>query len=993
MKPASNIPSIADYVLIERIGAGSYGEVWRARGVTGRERAVKVVYRGSFESERPYQREFDGIRRFESVSRGHPHLVAVFHVGRLEGDAGFYYVMELADPVSARAADSGDATSERYRPRTLREDLDARRFLGASELLSLGAGLAEALKHLHDHGLIHRDVKPSNIIVVDGVPKLADIGLVAEAGESRSFVGTEGFVPPEGPGSVQGDVYSLGKVLFEAMTGRDRTEFPELPADFGSRPDHASLLELNEVILRACDRDPARRHGSMEEVLAELRLLQGGHSLRRFRQVERRLIRFRRFGALVGLVAVLAMGAWWLARIDVTRQRTNFEIAERLRRQAESADQRAREQLHATSVALARASRLTVSAGRLGTAMEAIRQGVAVRPSRELADELIGILAGDDLRPSRRITNLPSLRAGAFNPAMTEMALPGNGTVLVRSVDEGTVRLTLKCREASAPFIAWGPDGRWLLARHDSGRVRVWDAASGAVAFDADRVGFLPSVGARRIVLPFQSERRIEVWDPFLARRVASLPLTFDFDYSAISPDDRFLAINPIGVPVFRVLDLSDGSVNGEFPLESSTASLAWSSDGQWLAVGSDDNAVYLWSRQRDGLRLRLTGHQNYVHTVGFLPGDRILASSCWDGTTRLWEVPTGREVLRLGVSGHLALGTRGPRLAVQSYHSTELDVFDVVQSSVVKLFSLPSTNRLISPFDVSFSPDGTKLAVAAWDGAHVLDSSTGVHLRSLPERFARSTTFLSSGESLLVSGHTGCRIWPLNGGDTADPLVLAPGHGWNVASVSAAGDVFALARGEEVWWWKRDGPKQVLRQWPQQFQRVALSPDGRCLAASGRLELGFAVWDLQTGTQPAWAPPSSALGAEVMFSPDGRLFLVGDSERYVAYSTKDGAIRWRIPRFDTAVLHGLGTFTSNGRYFACALSRTVVGLHDAATGERLATLEHPDPQQVLALAFSPDGSRLAVASPTHQVRLWDLKRLGAEVRAMGLPWGLDSVR
>ena len=983
MSPASHPPAIADYTLIERIGAGSYGEVWRARGVTGRECAIKVVYRGSFTSERPYLREFDGICRFESISRGHPHLVAVFHVGRLEGDIGFYYSMELADPVPA----------DTYQPRTLRVDLDSRQFLPAAELMSLGAGLAEALKHLHDHGLIHRDVKPSNIIVVDGVPKLADIGLVAEAGESRSFVGTEGFVPPEGPGSVQGDVYSLGKVLFEAMTGRDRTEFPELPADFGNRPDHPALLELNEIILRACDRDPARRHASMDEVLTELRLLQAGQSLRRIRQVERRLNRFRRFGAVVGLVAAMALGACWLASADATRQRRNFEESDRLRRRAEAADQRAREQLHEASVALARASRLTATAGRLGVAMQAIRQGVAVRPSRELADELIGILAGDDLRFSQRITNLPSLRAAAFNPSLTEMALPEAGGVLIRRLGDGTDRLRLSCRDGSPASLAWGPDGRWLMARHDSGRVRVWDASNGRVILDRDGVGFNPTIATNAILLPFQAQRRLEVWDPTQGARVASIPLEFDFDYSAVSPEGRSIAINPIGVPVFRVLDAREGRTVAEFSLESSAVSIAWSANSEWVAVGSDDNAIYLWSLRSGGPRLRLTGHQNYVHGVAFLSGQRFLASSCWDGTTRLWEVSTGREILRLGVSGHLATGSAGTQMAVQSYDSKALDLFELVQSQVVRTLDLPATNRLISPFDVSFSPDGSRLAAAAWDGAHVLDVDSGVPVATFPERFARTAVFVDSGRALLVSGNTSCRLWSLESPGSEASTPVAPGHGWNVAASSESGALVALARGEEVWVIPRGGATRVLRRPPQQFQRVALSPNGRWLAASGRLELGFAIWDLDTGESPAWAPASHALGCEVIFNPDGAALVVGDSEQYAAYSTHDGRVLWRIPRHDTATLHGLGAFTADGRFFACALSRTDIGLHRASTGERLARLEHPNPKQVLALAFSRDGTHLAVASPAHEVRVWDLKRLGAGIREAGLPWDLDVRR
>src|SRR5204862_5597669 len=159
---------------------------------------------------------------------------------------------QIANPKSQIASDSPDAGS--YVPRTLKHDLRARGSLPFEECLTIALSLTTALEHLHQNGLVHRDIKPSNIIFVSGIPKLADIGLVTSLDATLSFVGTEGFVPPEGPGTPQADIYSLGKVLYEMATGRDRQEYPELPTNLVARPEaeRAALEELNEVVVRAC---------------------------------------------------------------------------------------------------------------------------------------------------------------------------------------------------------------------------------------------------------------------------------------------------------------------------------------------------------------------------------------------------------------------------------------------------------------------------------------------------------------------------------------------------------------------------------------------------------------------------------------------------------------------------------------------------------------------------------------------------------------------
>jgi serine/threonine protein kinase len=268
-------PLIPDHEILRKIGGGAYGEVWLGRGVTGALRAVKVVWREDFEDARGFEREFEGILKFEPISRDHPGLVNILHVGRSpDGISFYYYVMELGDDVST----GNDINPIEYEPRTLRPDVRSATAtrLDLALCIDVGLRLAEALNHLHECGLAHRDVKPSNVIFVNGKAKLADIGLVASRGQ-RTFVGTEGFVPPEGPGSTQADVYSLGKVLYEIVTGKDRLDFPELPDDLPADADRKRWLLLNSIICEVCEPRVSKRRITTAADLAEaLRLLQRG---------------------------------------------------------------------------------------------------------------------------------------------------------------------------------------------------------------------------------------------------------------------------------------------------------------------------------------------------------------------------------------------------------------------------------------------------------------------------------------------------------------------------------------------------------------------------------------------------------------------------------------------------------------------------------------------------------------------------------------------
>src|SRR6185295_4549936 len=251
--------------------------------------------------------------------------------------------------------------------------------------------LTRALEHLHRHGLVHRDIKPSNVVFVHGVPKLADIGLVSAVDTSLSFVGTEGFVPPEGPGSVAADLYSLGKVLYEISTGRDRTEFPKLPDDLEHISDKRALLELNEVVLKACDPRPVQRYASAQAMCDDLLLLQAGKSVKRLHLIERRFKLVAKYGLAATALTLAAAGAFLWASSQARVAKENFALSERNRLVAERA-------LRESELNRARARRMTGRAGQRFETLELFRRMAAGTNRLDLRNEAIASLVLPDLR-------------------------------------------------------------------------------------------------------------------------------------------------------------------------------------------------------------------------------------------------------------------------------------------------------------------------------------------------------------------------------------------------------------------------------------------------------------------------------------------------------------------------------------------------------------------------------------------------------------------
>jgi serine/threonine protein kinase len=289
--------AFAPYRPIREIGRGAHGSVFVAEGPSGLA-AIKIC-RKPDERDRlvNWERERRGWLLFSTIPP-HPGLVRVLGTGETADGSAFWIAMELADPETEDEMDAPDA----YRPLTLASVADAEIALPLGRCLAIGERIASALEHLQSHHLLHRDVKPGNILFVRGRPVVADAGLVVDVREAVSLVGTPGYEPPEHHGTPQGDVFSLGRTLWRISTGRPPEEAGSAPcaeADL-SDPDFGRFLA---IVIRAMSSDPSRRYRSakaMRKALANLRKKRLG---RRIAQIL--------LPSLAVLCAALLLGLVW----------------------------------------------------------------------------------------------------------------------------------------------------------------------------------------------------------------------------------------------------------------------------------------------------------------------------------------------------------------------------------------------------------------------------------------------------------------------------------------------------------------------------------------------------------------------------------------------------------------------------------------------------------------------------------------------------------
>jgi WD40 repeat protein len=997
-------PRVPDHELLRSIGSGAYGEVWLARNVLGAYRAVKVVYRASFDSERPYRREFDGIQRVEPISRAHPGHVPILQAGRNDPEGYFYYVMELADdanldipgaawdPVVNRLQDVRAGSIDAYVPRTLKEDLKRRNHLEFDECLRLALALAAGLDFLHKHGLVHRDIKPSNIIYVDGAPKFTDIGLVTIADATCSLVGTEGYLPPEGPGSTQADLFSLGKVLYEAATGMDRRYYPELPDDWPPLEDADRWLEINAIVLKACKRDPHQRYQSAAQLHADLLLLQSGKSVRRTHLLEQRLASFYQIAAILTVVTAVASGAYLWASFQMRQAEENLH-------RAELSEAGMREQLRESLLYQARALRLSRLPGQRIDALDALGRAGAIRTGPDLLSEVIRCIGLTDVRSLRQWTTTgaghsdftPDLRLGLVASS------DPHGAITVRTISDDAVISELPGPNLPCLLALFSPDGSYLAAKYHLldqeplNRTTIWNLASNSVQIQipnpiASRaIGFDPmnihvAVGSW--------EREITVYDLLTGHPVLQFPVDFVPYALSYSPDGTRLAIAGSDGTV-QIHEAMEGRLLSSFAHPASARGLDWHPDGVRLAVPCDDWLVHLWDVEAERRVALFAGHKAQVVTAQFSHDGKLLATISWDKTMALWNVERVQALLSYPVSG-------GTRFVGFNSDDTQLVRFgDGLKAEVLELIRpvpiYQTTGLQNWPLhSADISSNGRLIAYATGRGVRIEALDAAFPGQSWPVPAAASVRFLPDGR-LVTVGETGLFI---SAWDGDPPHLGSPAVFWN-HRLTASMDALAVATRTNRAIIRTDlntalllnletTPVPVSRFSHPQITSVAINATGHLVATTGSPGGNVTIWDANTGlVRQQWTDVGPA---RVVFDPvNDRLILASPTGcRIIDNHSWDILHQVPPPTSTPTTTPPYLAVSNDGELLAVGWTSDQITLVQLPQGRVLMTLEALGQSP---LCFSPDTSALYVKGQYSGIYRWQLQTLREELAYIGLDW------
>ena len=1055
--PRAGLPDVAGYEVLGEIGRGGMGVVYRARHrALGRLVALKMVLAGPYarpEEVRRLQAEAEAVARVQ-----HPNIVQIYEVGTHEGRP--YLALEYV-------------AGERLDRRTAGAPQPPR------ESARLIETLARAVHAAHQAGIVHRDLKPANILLAEdrgqrtedrgqtagdgkdqgagtfglssvlcplsSTPKITDFGLAKRLddggpGPTRSgdFVGTPAYAAPEQVGGKVGeigpatDVYALGAILYELLTGRPlfqsatpletllrvRTEEPLPPR----RLQPKLPRDLETICLKCLHKEARRRYAGALDLAEDVRrFLEGrpiqarpvGAAGRGWRWCRRNPGWAAMLGAVVVLLTIIAVGA----SIGVVRLNTLLGRAQ----QAERATQ---EKLFESYIEKARALRRSQRLGQRFDSLETIRQALQLAhdldlPSErihELRNEAIGALALLDLRPVREWVGAtaPSV---AFDPDLERYArCDVTGAVSLRRVadDVELLRLDGFGGPDNNYWPRFSPDGRYLSVwQEHGGRVKAWRLdrdppepvpdvpSSGDLsvpAFSSDSRSLACALSDGTVVfveLDGGGTRRLPPADG--ARGCAWFGLAWHPDCR------RFAMATWIGSRgVVQIRERDSGRVLATLTgLRGKFYDLAWHPGGQILAV-ADFREIRLWDMVADGWTAELYASHTGGTKLDFTPSGDLLASTDWNGETRLWEphfgsllfkADTGLATVQFSRDGRLLAGN------VWAAAMPKLRVWEVPRRCYRRLRPLPASNEAC--WSPTVCPNDRLLAAGFGTSVGLWDLQSGQQLVTLPGIGKYTTGLAFNGDGALWTfGESGLWRWPVKGpqaetskiGPPVSSALPAPRSSTDPLSADRQGRLLAL-RTQTGQWALHVGPSpRWLRLGTNQGDGVPwVSPDGRWIALANTASQKVRLLDPSTGS-PLREVPLEGLAGLVGSSPDGRWVVATDKQnRFHLWRTDTGEPSAPVPGNSLVV-------APDSRLLAVETGEGRIRLLDpAATNRELAVLE--DPHQDLVpresyqmMTFTRDGAQLITASwrATPALHIWDLRLLRQQLAELDLDWEQD---